>query len=97
LRGLARSAGTTEGTRALLQRMHRAFDQAAGHRLFSEGVAAFCHRMGADAELEKRTQEFFATSQAAFFDTTGTPLPTSLGTELRGLCQAWRRFEGRHS
>jgi mxaA protein len=97
LRRLLRAASSGEGARAAMQRLHRAFDQAAGQRLFGAGVPAFCHRMGADSDLEQRTVAFFSTSQSLFFDTGDTSVPEGLVRELGELCRAWQRFEGRHA
>ncbi|MDE3011784.1 MAG: hypothetical protein KGI67_12940, partial [Pseudomonadota bacterium] len=102
LRRLLRNATSLAGARAAVQRVHRAFDEAAGQRLFSAGVAAFCQRMGADATLEKRTESFFGVSQTLFFAVTGSgdaapaAVPDGLARELAELCRAWRKFEGRH-
>ena len=96
LRGVLRRLNTPEDARIAVQRLHRAFDLAAGQRLFSPGVPAFCQRMGVDAALQERTQAFFAASQALFFGTAGTAVPQGLGRDLAALCQAWQRFEGRH-
>ncbi len=97
LRRLLRAASSGEGAREAVQRLHRAFDQAAGQRLFGAGVPAFCHRLGADTELERRTVSFFATSQALFFQTGEVTVPEGLARELGELCRAWQRVEGRHA
>ena len=96
LRTLLKSSETLEGARAAVQRVHRAFDQSAGHRLFGEGVPAYCARMGADASLQDRTIAFFALSQTLFFRTGAAEIPPGLGQELTELTHAWQRFEKRH-
>ena len=97
LRRLLRAAGAADGAREAVQRLHRAFDQAAGQRLFGPGVPSFCHRMGADADLERRTVAFFTASQALFFDTGAVSVPAGLARDLGELCSAWKRFERRHA
>lgn len=98
LRRLLRGSASPDGARVAVQRLHRAFDEAAGQRLFAAGVPGFCRRLGADAELEQRTRDFFQASQTLFFATgePPAPVPSGLGRELAALCRAWRRFEGRH-
>jgi mxaA protein len=97
LRRLRKAAGSLDGARAAIQRVHRAFDQAAGHRLFADGVDAFCRRVGADEDLHRRSVDFYALSRALFFRTGISDVPAGLGQELADLCQAWRSFEKRHS
>jgi mxaA protein len=96
LRRLAKQALTLDGARAALQRVHRAFDQAAGHRLFGEGAEAYCRRVGADKALSDRTVEFFAQSRELFYRTDAAEVPHSLARDLAALCTAWQRFERRH-
>lgn len=96
LRRLLPATVNGDGARNAVQRVHRAFDEAAGHRLFAAAVPAFCRARGADADLEARTVAFFATSQSLFFAVGDAPVPDTLGRELGELCRAWRRFEGRH-
>jgi len=96
LRSLVRHADSLEGACHAVQRLHRAFDEVAGHRLFSEGVPGFCRRLGVDAALETRTVAFFATSQTLFFNPGGGRPPADCARELTELCEAWRRFERRH-
>ena len=96
LRSLTRTAGSLEGARLAVQRVHRAFDQAAGHRLFAEGVSSYTHRVGADAGLQAQTEAFFQLSRQLFFAPDTAAPPADLGAQLKTLVQAWQRFERRH-
>ena len=96
LRPLLRASQSLEGARQAVQRVHRAFDQAAGHRLFTEGVSAYTDRVGADAKLQAQTRDFFQLSRQLFFAPETAGAPADVATQLRTLVKAWQHFERRH-
>ncbi len=96
LRRLLKAMDQPDGARTAMQRMHRAFDEAAGQRLFAEAVSDWCHRLGADAALHAQTVQFFARSRTLFFEPEQNGVPAGLRDELRSLARAWQQFERRH-
>jgi mxaA protein len=71
---LARLPPDRSSYRRGLQRLHRAFDRAAGHAVFGEGLAPLLAAHPELLGLRAQIEQFFAASQREFFGThAGTP------------------------
>lgn len=72
-RAVARQAKAGEaGRKAAMLALHRAFDAAAGRRLFGDDVRAFLAARPAFQRLEPAVAAFFEASRAAFFGARGS-------------------------
>ena len=92
LRGIVRSPSGRESYSAALQRLHRAFDEAAGRTLFAEHLDAFfAGRPGAEG-MRAETVDFFALSRREFFATEAAA-PTQSVEWLMQFCRRWRDRE----
>jgi mxaA protein len=75
-----------------LKRLHRAFDETAGTRVFAEGIDAFLAAHPEFAGQREAINAFYAASRLAFFAPAAdgvSPDPTRLHT----LCRACRAIE----
>ena len=99
IRRLSRPTLSIESAQTLAQRVHRAFDQSAGYRLFGEGVTLFCEQMNVPEELKSMTESFFETSQRLFFkeqsEEAAEELLSELPKQVRNLVRAWKKFEAK--
>jgi mxaA protein len=77
---------------AACQRLHRAFDQAAGAALFGPGLQAWLAQRPGLAPLAPQIESFFAGTQRGFFE-AGAPLPPA--AEVLALCRRLAQAEGR--
>jgi mxaA protein len=82
----------TEALAAAVRRLHRAFDEGAGQRVFLEGLPALCAAWRAPDELRLRSEEFFKVSRVLFFDSNSAPAEL-LFSELIVLARDWARLE----
>lgn len=67
LRRLARQPSGRDAYRAGLRRVHRAFDETAGHTVFAEQLWTFLERHPHFAPLASDAERFFADSRREFF------------------------------
>ncbi|EHR71124.1 hypothetical protein BurJ1DRAFT_2285 [Burkholderiales bacterium JOSHI_001] len=74
------------------QRLHRAFDQAAGGALFGPGLADWLAQRPGLAPLAPQIEGFFAGTQRGFFE-AGAALPPA--AEVLALCRRLAQAEGR--
>jgi mxaA protein len=65
--GRALAEGGAEGYRAALLALHRAFDTAAGRRLFAADVDAFLASHPEHGEIRASVERFFDASRKVFF------------------------------
>lgn len=92
--GRALTRGGADGYRAALLALHRAFDTAAGHRLFASDVSEFLKAHPEHDETRPHVERFFATSRAVFFGERQGPGDPSLPAhELRDLASRLAREE----
>jgi mxaA protein len=80
-----------EAARVASQRLHRAFDQAAGAALFGPGLKAWLAQRPGLAPLAPQIESFFAGTQRGFFE-ADAPLPPT--AEVLALCRRLARAEG---
>ena len=74
LRKLRRQPEDTETMQTALKRVHEAFNQAAGHTLFRNGLAEFMSRHPEFAGAREEVEQFFAYSERLFFAPRDTAL-----------------------
>jgi mxaA protein len=67
LRRLARTSTDERTRRRAMQRLHRAFDETAGHAVFAEHLAGFFALHGELAGTRTEAERFFRISREAFF------------------------------
>jgi len=83
---------SAEALATAVRRLHRAFDEGAGQRVFLEGLPALCAAWNAPDELRLRSEEFFKASRALFFDSNSAPAEL-LFSELIVLARDWAHLE----
>ena len=81
-----------QAAREACQRLHRAFDQAAGAALFGPGLKTWLAQRPGLAPLAPQIESFFAGTQRGFFE-VGAPLPPT--AEVLALCRRLAQAEGR--
>jgi mxaA protein len=99
IRRLSRLPLSPEKGQALAQRVHRAFDQTAGYRLFRENIPAFCEQLNIPQELSLSTDAFFESSQRLFFREQSAEdaqaLLSQFPKQVHDLVRAWKKFEAK--
>lgn len=92
--GHALAKGGTEGYRAALLALHRAFDTAAGQRLLAADVDSFLTSHPEYGDTRTAVERFFSASRAAFFGDAQREAETGLPpTELKELAATLARQE----
>ncbi|HEX7043491.1 MAG TPA: hypothetical protein VF203_02640 [Burkholderiales bacterium] len=76
--------------RAMLRRLHRAFDETAGHSVFAGELEAFFAARPAFAGARRAIERFFAASRAEFFGDARGP---AARIDPLALCRECRRRE----
>lgn len=92
--GHSLAKGGTDGYRAALLAMHRAFDAAAGHRLLAADIDGFLAAHPEHGDTRTAVERFFSASRSAFFGEAQRDAETSLPpTELEELAATLARQE----
>lgn len=92
--GRALAVGGTNGYKAALLALHRAFDTAAGQRLLAADLDGFLTSHPEHGETRPLVERFFAASRAAFFGDAPRQAETGMPpAELKELASALARQE----